>query len=72
MVIRYKDLMYRAFVIWRDAQSHHTNTMDRVKMRLIHLHKHTVADAFFKWKSSIDKSHVIELVQFTEDVMNEN
>jgi hypothetical protein len=59
-------------MIWKEAQSHHEHTMDRVKMRLIHLHKNNLASSFFKWKDCIDKQHVVQLVQFTEDVMNEN
>lgn len=46
--------------------------MIRVKLRLIQLHKHTLSYAFFKWKESIDKKHMVELVSFTEDLMNEN
>ena len=59
-------------MIWKEAQTYHEHTMDRVKMRLIHLHKNTTSQAFFKWKDSIDKKHVVELVSFTEDLMNEN
>jgi len=46
--------------------------MNRVKLRLIELHKRNVSYAFFKWKESIDKKHMVELVSFTEDLMNEN
>lgn len=46
--------------------------MQRVKLRLIELHKRSLSGAFFKWKETIDKKHMVELVSFTEDLMNEN
>ena len=46
--------------------------MNRVKLRLIEAHKRNLTKAFYKWKESIDKKHMIELVSFTEDLQNEN
>lgn len=41
-------------------------------MRLIETHKRGVSRAFFRWKESIDKKHMIEMVSFTDELMNEN
>lgn len=46
--------------------------MTRVKLRLIELHKRNLSSAFFKWKESIDKKVMMDLVTFTEDLVNEN
>jgi len=46
--------------------------MKRVKLRLIELHKRNISYAFFHWKENTDKKHMVELVTFTEDLMNEN
>jgi len=46
--------------------------MKKIKLRLIDLHRRGVSKAFFKWKESIDKKHMIELATFTEDLVNEN
>jgi hypothetical protein len=46
--------------------------MQRTKLRLIELHKRNLTKAFFKWKEAADKKHMIELVSFTEDLVNDN
>ena len=46
--------------------------MKRIKLRLIELHKRNLSAAFFKWKESVDKKVMVELVAFTEDLANEN
>lgn len=46
--------------------------MNRIKLRLIELHKRTLSGAFYKWKESADKKHMVELMSFTEDLINEN
>ena len=46
--------------------------MNKIKLRLIEIHKKRCSKAFFKWKESIDKKHMVELVTFTEDLVNEN
>lgn len=46
--------------------------MNRIKLRLIETHKRNLSRLFYKWKENIDKKHVVELVSFTEDLINEN
>jgi len=46
--------------------------MSRIKLRLIELHKRSLSGAFYKWKESADKKHMVELMSFTEDLINEN
>lgn len=46
--------------------------MQRIKLRLIEQHKRRLSAFFFKWKENTDKKQMIELVSFTEDLMNEN
>lgn len=70
--IRYSDLKYRALMLWKENVQYHNHTMQRVKLRLIELHKRSLSGAFFKWKETIDKKHMVELMTFTEDLMNEN
>ncbi len=70
--IRYTDLKHHFLMLWKKNVQYHNHTMQRVKLRLIQLHKRGLSHAFFKWKESIDKKHMVELVTFTEDLMNEN
>ena len=46
--------------------------MNRLKLRLISLHKSTLSKALFKWKESADKKHLVKLAVITEDILNEN
>lgn len=46
--------------------------MTKIKLRIIEIHKKRLSKAYFKWKENIDKKHMIELVTFTEDLVNEN
>lgn len=46
--------------------------MDRLKLRLIHLHKQTLAKALYIWKENCDQRHMGKLAAQTEDLMNEN
>ena len=46
--------------------------MDRVKLRLINLHKQNLSKALFKWKETIDKKHMVRLAVLTEDLQNDN
>jgi hypothetical protein len=72
MCIRYADVKYRALQIWKDNVDYYKRTMQRTKLRLIELHKRNQTKAFFKWKEAVDKKHMVELVTFTEDLVNEN
>ena len=36
---RHQDVMYRALMVWRDRCKYHSHNMERVKLRLINLHK---------------------------------
>lgn len=64
--------MYRAIVVWREACKYHKHSMQRVKLRLINLHKQNLSKALFKWKEATDKKHLQVLAVQTEDLMNEN
>jgi hypothetical protein len=46
--------------------------MNRIKLRLIEVHKRSLSYSFYKWKEGADKKHMVELVTFTEDLINEN
>ena len=46
--------------------------MDRVKLRLINLHKQSLSKALFKWKEACDKRHLMQLAVMTEDLQNDN
>lgn len=46
--------------------------MKKMKLRIIEQHRKRESHYFFKWKESIDKKHMVEMVSFTEDLMNEN
>lgn len=59
-------------MIWKENIVYYNQQMQRIKLRLIELHKRTLSGAFYKWKEGADKKHMVELVSFTEDLMNEN
>ena len=46
--------------------------MQRCKLRLVTLHKQSLAKALFKWKETADKKHMAKLAVMTEDLQNEN
>jgi len=46
--------------------------MERVKLRLINLHKQNLSKAFYKWKESADKRHLEHLAVMAEDLQNDN
>ena len=56
---------------WRDAVRHKKHNMDRVKLRLINLHKQSLSKALFKWKEGSDKKQMVQLAVATEDLQNE-
>ena len=70
--IRYSDLKFRALMVWKENVQYHNSQLKRIKLRLIELHKRNLSAAFFKWKESVDKKVMVELVSFTEDLANEN
>ena len=69
---RYQDVMYRGLSIWRENVRFYRHNMDRVKLRLINLHKQNLSKALFKWKETIDKKHMVRLAVLTEDLQNDN
>lgn len=71
-VKRHQDVMYRAITVWREACRYHRHSMQRVKLRLINLHKQSLSKALFKWKEATDKKHLVKLAVLTEDLQNEN
>jgi len=72
MCIRYADAKYRALIVWKENVQYYNQTLNRVKLRLIDTHKRKLSYALYKWKEAIDKKHMVELVSFTEDLVNEN
>ena len=72
MCIRYADVKFRALTIWKDYTTYYNRTMNRAKLRLIETHKKNLSASFYKWKESIDKKHMIQLISQTEDLINEN
>ena len=72
MIGRYADLRHHAIIVWKENVDYHNHTMKRVMLRLIDQHKRRESQAFYKWKESIDKKHMVQLVQFSEELMNEN
>ena len=64
--------MYRFLLVWKENCKYHKHNMDRVKMRLINLHKQNLSRALFKWKEVADKKNMMELAVTTEDMQNEN
>ena len=69
---RHQDVMYRALQVWRENCRYHKHNMQRVKLRLINLHKQNLSKALFKWKEAADKKHMMKLDVMTEDLQNEN
>lgn len=59
-------------MLWKENVEYYNRTLNRTKLRLIELHKRNLSQAFFKWKETIDKKHMVEMVAFTEDLVNEN
>jgi hypothetical protein len=71
-VKRHQDVMYRALLVWKEACKYHRHSMQRVKLRLINLHKQSLSKALFKWKEATDKKQLQALAVQTEDLVNEN
>ena len=65
-------MKFRALMVWKENVQYHNSQLKRIKLRLIELHKRNLSAAFFKWKESVDKKVMVELVSFTEDLANEN
>ena len=53
--------MFRALMVWRERCKFHSHNMDRLKLRLIHLHKQTLAKALYIWKENCDQKHMGKL-----------
>ena len=64
--------MYRALVVWKEACRYYRHNMQRMKLRMINLHKQSLSKALFKWKEACDKKHLVKLAVMTEDLQNEN
>lgn len=65
---RYQDVMYRAIQVWRENVRFYKHTMQRVKLRLVNLHKQRLSKVLFKWKEAADKKHMAKLAVMTEDL----
>jgi hypothetical protein len=59
-------------MLWKENVEYYKNSMVRVKLRLIELHKRNLSTAFYKWKEARNKKQMIEMVSFSEDLMHEN
>lgn len=70
--IRMADAKFRALQVWKDNVAYINEIMRKIKLRLIEEHRRRISHYFFKWKEGIDKKHVVEMVGFTEELMNEN
>lgn len=72
LLIRVADVKYRAIQVWKENIKYEKDVMKKIKLRIIEIHRKRCSRAFFKWKESADKNHMVELVSFTEDLTNEN
>ena len=70
--MRYSDAKYRAIIVWKENISYFKRTMNRAKLRLIELHRINLSIAFMKWREGSDRLHMIDLLNQTEDLKNEN
>jgi hypothetical protein len=70
--LRHCDVKYRALMNWKEACKHHNHSMNRVKLRLINEHKRRLNWAFQKMKEGADKTVHMEMMEMTEDCMNDN
>ena len=70
--LRYCDVKYRALMIWRENVKFHNHSMNRVKLRLIGEHKRRLNWAFQRMKEGADKGVHMEMMEMTEDCMNDN
>ncbi len=46
--------------------------MNRMKLRLIELHRRNLSVAFSKWREGSDRKRMVELLVVTEDLMNDH
>jgi hypothetical protein len=70
--MRYSDAKYRAIIVWKENISYFKRTMNRAKLRLIELHRINLSIAFMKWREGSDRLHMIDLLNQTDDLINEN
>ncbi len=70
--IRIADTKYRALMVWKENIKYQSDVMKKIKLRIIEIQKKRYSRAFFRWKECIDKTRVVELVSFTENLANEN
>ena len=70
--LRHCDVKYRALMNWKEACKHHNHSMNRIKLRLIDQHKRRLNWAFQKMKEGADKTVHMEMMEMTEDCMNDN
>jgi len=68
MIKRHQDVMYRGLQVWREAVRYHKHTQQRIKLRIVNLHKQNLSKALFKWKEACDKKHMVKLAVMTEDL----
>ena len=64
--------MYRALQVWRENVKYYNHNKERIKLRLINLHKQSLSKALYKWKEAADKKHLRQLEVMAEDLQNDN
>jgi len=57
--------MFRFLQVWKEYVKYEKHTADRLKLRLINLHKQSLSKALFKWKESCDKKQMVDLANMT-------
>jgi hypothetical protein len=70
--MRYSDARYRALMVWKENISYFNRTMQRLKLRLIELHRRNLQTSFARWREGSDRKHMVHLLGVTEDLMNDN
>jgi hypothetical protein len=58
--------------VWKENIIYLKKTMNRMKLRLIELHRRNLAVAFVRWREGTDRKRMVELLGVTEDLMNDN
>lgn len=70
--IRVSDAKYRALQVWKENLTYWKRTMNRMKLRLIELHRRNLSVAFSKWREGSDRKRMVQLLVVTEDLMNDH
>ena len=55
---RYQDVQYKTLIIWKEYVKYFKFNMDRIKLRLIGVHKKILATTLYRWKAASDKKEL--------------